>query len=130
MAAETLLLKAVDYALVFLRIREDRSEKERKLQRDFVEAFREALILTRAYIADKRDGRIKEDRNTEKDLSLAWNKVGLIGKDIEPMGDFYAVYFQKSDFWADPKGWKIDNPENVDISLERAEAEAEKFLTN
>lgn len=128
MSTEALLLKAVDYALVFLKIREDRSEKEKKLQRDFVEAFREALILTRAYIADRRDGLFKENRDTEKELSLAWNKVGLIGKDLEPMGDFYAVYFQKSDFWADPKGWEINNPGGVDISLERAELEAEKFL--
>lgn len=128
MATETLLLKAVDYALVFLRVRESRSEKEKKLQKDFVQAFREALLLTRAYIADKRDGLVERDREIEKKLSLAWNQVGLIGKELEPMGDFYPVYFQKSDFWSDPRGWKINNKQNVDISLERAISKAEKFL--
>ena len=99
------------------------------MQRSFVEAFREALILTRSYIADRRDNVIDIDRKKETELSLAWNKVGLCGRDIEPQGDFYAVYFEKSNFWADPRGWELSNFHNVDISLERAEAEASKFLS-
>jgi len=129
MPTEVLMLKAVDYALSLLGIREARSEKEKRLQRSFVEAFREALILTRAYVADRRDGVVNVDREKETELSLAWNKVGLCGRDLEPQGDFYAVYFEKSNFWADPSGWELSNPEDVDISLERAEAEASKFLT-
>ena len=129
MATEVLILEAVNYALTLLGIREARSEKEKKLQRSFVEAFREALILTRAYVADRRDGVTNVDRKKETELSLAWNKTGICGRDLEPQGDFYAVYFEKSNFWADPKGWELSNIKEMDISLERAEKEASKFLT-
>ena len=129
MATEVLILEAVNYALTLLGIREARSEKEKRLQRSFVEAFREALILTRAYIADRREGVTNVDRTKERELSLAWNKTGICGRDLESQGDFYAVYFEKSDFWSDPKGWELSNIKEMDISLERAEKEASKFLT-
>lgn len=129
MAAEVLMFRAIDYALSLLSIRKTRSENEMKLQRNFVEAFREALILTRAYVADKRDGIVSVSREKETELSLAWNKVGLCGRDLEPQGDFYAVYFEKSNFWADPSGWELSNIKDVDISLEKAEAKASNYLT-
>jgi hypothetical protein len=130
MTTEVLLLKAVDYALSLFNYRENCSDKERVLQRSFVEAFRNALIMTRAYIADRRDGVTPVNRDKEIELSLAWNKVGLCGKDLEPMGDFYVVYFEKSNFWADPSGWELDNNDDIDISLKRAEEEAQKFISS
>ena len=95
MATETILLKAVDYTLQLLRIRESRSKQEQEFKRAFIEAFREALLLTRAYLADRRDRIIDRNREKELELSQAWNRVGLCGRDIEPMGDFYVVYFGK-----------------------------------
>ena len=124
-----LMLRAIDYAIDFFRGREARTEKEKQLQRDFVEAFRHALILTRSYIADRRDEVSDKDRNREVQLSQAWNKVGMCGRDLEPQGDFYAVYFEKSNFWADPRGWDLSAKKDLDISLERAEGEASKYLS-
>lgn len=124
-----LMLRAIDYAIGFFRGRKARTEQEKHLQRGFVEAFRHALILTRSYIADRRDKVSEEDRNRELQLSQAWNKVGMCGRDLEPQGDFYAVYFEKSNFWADPRGWDLSEKKDLDVSLERAEAEANKYLS-
>lgn len=123
-----LMLRAIDYAIELFRGREAKTEKEKQLQRNFVEAFRHALILTRSYISDRRDRISEEDRNREVQLSHAWNKVGMCGLDLEPQGDFYAVYFEKSNFWADPRGWDLSEKKDINISLEHAEAEASKYL--
>ena len=130
MTTEMLLLKAVDYTIKLITGREIRSEKKRALQQKFVESFREALIQTRAYLADRRDGVLERDRTKEEKLSLAWNKVGLCGRELEPMDDFYVVYFEKSDYWADPSAWELKNFDDIDISLERAEEKAERFLSS
>jgi hypothetical protein len=123
-----LLMEVVDYALQLLRIRESNSRKEKALQRAFVEAFRDALILTRAYIADRREGVTEVNRERELELSRAWNAVGLCGRDIEPMGDFYAVFFEKSNYWSDPSGWELADTGELDISLENAENEATRIV--
>ncbi|GEM_PF-6807359 len=123
-----LMLSAIDYAIDFFRGRRARTEKEQQLQRDFVEAFREALILTRSYIADRKNDVSDEDRERELALSLAWNKVGMCGRDLEPQGDFYAVYFEKSNFWAEPRAWDLSDKSELDISLKHAESEANKYL--
>lgn len=123
------LLRAVDYAVELFRERDSTSEKKKQLRRDFTEAFRDALILTRSYIADRRDSVSEQDRQREVQLSQAWNKVGICGQALEPQGDFYAVYFEKSDFWADPRGWNLPENEDLDISLERAQSEANKYLS-
>ena len=128
MAAETLILQAIDYTLELLRVRESRSAKEKATKRAFAAEFREAMILTRAYVADRRDGRTSRDRDKEVELSLAWNKVGLRGQELEPQEDFYVVYFEKSDFWSDPSGWELSNEQNLDITLQRAEEEAQSYL--
>lgn len=125
-----LILRAVDYAKSLFVRWEARSEKEKVLQRDFVEALREALILTRAYIADRRDNLAGKSRKKEMQLSAAWNKVGLCGRDLEPQGDFYEVYFKKSDFWADPRGWDLSENKDLDISLAKAETAANTFLNS
>ena len=57
-------------------------------------------------------------------LSRAWNTVGLCGRDIEPMGDFYAVFFEKLNYWADPRGRELAGTGELDISLEQAEQAA------
>lgn len=129
MSGTAILFKEViDYALQFLKIREARSEKEKELQRQFVSAFRNALLLTRAYIADRRDGITGVDREKEVGLSQAWNSVGICGRELEPQGDFYAVYFEKANYWADPNGWEISECKDLDISLEKAETEAARFI--
>ena len=128
MATEMLLLKAVDYTIKFLTGRKIRSEKEKALQDKFVRAFREALIQTRSYIADRREGVVERDRAREENLSLAWNEVGLCGRKLDPYDDFYVVYFKKSDYWADPSQWKLNDTGEIDISLKRAVQEADKYL--
>ncbi|GGB81500.1 hypothetical protein GCM10011352_04060 [Marinobacterium zhoushanense] len=124
----SLMLRAIDYAIDLLRERSARSEKEQLLQRKFVESFREALIQTKAYMADRRDNLPSATRDRELQLSQAWNQVGLCGRDLEPDGDFYEVYFKKSDFWSDPRAWDLSNDKNLDISLEKAEFAANKYL--
>jgi hypothetical protein len=130
MATEMLLPKAVDYTIKLLTRREIRTERERALQQKFIASFREALIQTRAYLADRRDGVVERDRTREEKLSLAWNKVGLCGRELEPMDDFYVVYFEKSNYWADPSAWELQNSDDIDISLERAEEIANRFLSS
>lgn len=71
MTAETLLLKAVDYTLKFLKIREDANEKEKQMKVSALEAFRDAIVLTRSYIADRREGNKDRDRDRELELSRA-----------------------------------------------------------
>jgi hypothetical protein len=127
MSTEMLLLKAVDYTIKLLTGRETRSEKEKVLQQEFIHSFREALIQTRVYLADRRDEVIERDRKREETLSLAWNKVGLCGRKLDPMDDFYVIYFEKSDYWADPSEWKLYNSDEIDISLKRAEEKAKSF---
>ena len=126
MSTLEIAFQTVEYALNYLL---DRRGKEKALQREFVEAFREAIIQTRGYIASRRDEASNSDRDTELKLSRAWNKVGLLGRDIEPQGDFYEVFFRKSDFWSDPRGWNLSDKQKLDISLERAENEANKYLS-
>ena len=129
MVGEIALFKdVIDYGLQFLKIRESRTLKEKELQRAFVKAFRNALIQTRAYIADRRDGVTGINRERELELSQVWNTVGLCGRDLDPMGDFFAVYFEKSNYWADPRGWELSDSKDLDISLERAEVEATHYL--
>ncbi len=123
-----LMLRAIDYGISFFSGRKATSENERQLQRKFVEAFREALILTKGYVADRRNDLIDENREKEMQLSAAWNRAGMCGRELEPQGDFYEVYFMKSDFWADPRGWDLSDNQDLDISLEKAEAEADKYL--
>jgi len=124
-----LMLRAIDYGISFFSGRKARNKEERELQRKFVEAFREALNQTRGYIADRRDNISEVNRAREMQLSASWNKAGLCGRDLEPQGDFYEVYFKKSDFWADPKGWDLSENRELDISLEKAEDEADKYLS-
>ena len=123
-----LLLRAIDYGISFFSGREARNKEDLELQRKFVEAFREALLQTRGYVADRRDNITEENREREMQLSAAWNNTGLRGRDLEPQGDFYEVYFMKSNFWADPRGWDLSENKELDISLEKAEAEADKYL--
>jgi len=66
----------------------------------------------------------------EVGLAQAWNSVGLCGRGLEPVGDFYAVYFQKANYWADPNGWKVSDFNSLDISLETAEVLAARFTKN
>lgn len=116
----------IDYALHYLR---DKTGRQKALRHDFAEAFREALIQTRSYIADRRDEVSERDRKRELELARAWSKVGLLGLDLDPQGDFYEVFFRKSDFWSDPRGWDLSDKGQLDISLERAEAEASRYLS-
>jgi hypothetical protein len=128
MAAETLLLKAVDYALQFLRGREVRSEQERELRTAFLEAFRDALVRTRSCIADQRDGVAERHRATELKLSRAWNQVGIRVQSLPGGEELNQLYFAKADYWSDPSQWEHCELSKVDISLERAESEAKKLL--
>lgn len=62
----------------------------------------------------------------EMQLSTSWNNAGMCGRDLEPQDDFYEMYFMRSDFWTDLRGWDLSANKELDISLEKAEGD--KYL--
>lgn len=130
MAAETLLLKAIDYTLKFLQLREERDAQEQQKVDDVLESFREALIITRAYLADCRNGVSERDRAKEVELSKAWNEVGLKVRNIgtPDAEELYQIFFEKADYWSDPESWQRNTDGEIDISLSRVEQEIDKLL--
>ena len=130
MAAETLLLKAVDYTLKFLQLREERDAQEQQKIDEVLESFRDALIITRAYLADCREGVSERDRSKEVELSKAWNSVGLKVRNIgsPDAEELYQIFFEKADYWSDPESWQRNTEGEIDISLSRIEEEVRKLL--
>jgi hypothetical protein len=126
---ETLILRGVDYILQLLRIREDRDEKKKQRERVSLEAFRNSIVMTRAYLADMRNDRITRDRNREAAISQAWNTVGLKVRDIgtPEAHNIFQVFFEKADYWSDPEGW--EKKAGIDISLKRVEDEINQILS-
>lgn len=149
MTPESMLLKAVDYTLQFLKIRENADEKEKQLKFAALEAFREAVVVTRSYIAERRDHCFYKNglekngtenhgspktRDTEKELELsrAWNSVGVsIAKfGSKESGELHDICFGKADYWSDPSDWKENREGEIDISLDRVSKEISRLLEN
>ena len=130
MAAEALLLKAVDYTLDFLKIRESRSEKEKELKFSALRLFRIAILSTRSYLADRRDHITDRNREKEAELSKAWNDVAIEIKKIETdqAQELYRVCFRKADYWSDPTSWETNKTDDIDISLKRVDRELSELL--
>lgn len=128
---EALLLKGVDYILQLLKIREDRDEQRKQRESEALQAFRNAILLTRSYLADRRDRRTPRDRQKEVTLFQAWNTVGLKVREIgtPKAHEIYQIFFEKADYWSDPKGWEDEQTgKEIDISLERVENDINQIL--
>lgn len=130
MAAETLLLKAVDYTLKFLQLKQEKDAQNQLQLNAVLESFREALIITRAYLADCRNGVSERDRAKEIELSKAWNEVGLKVRNIgtSDAEELYQIFFEKADYWSDPESWQRNTEGEIDISLSRVEQEINELL--
>ncbi len=130
MAAETLLLKAVEYIWDFFKGRKNENEKEKKLKDSALEAFRDAVVVTRAYIADRRDGITERDRKKEQELSKAWNAVGIRLNKIktDEAKELHRICFNKADYWSDPARWKNNKEGEIDISLSKVNRSISQLL--
>ena len=128
MTEVAMMLKAVDYMVQLLKGREAISAKDHENRVAFAKVFRDALVQTRAYIADQRDGIIERDRNRERELSQAWNLVGIKAQDVPGGDELNDLYYGKADYWSDPTGWEKSELSGIDISLERAESEAKNLM--
>ena len=91
--------------------RQQRSDAEAKA----IDAILLAANETRAYIADIRDGKQTEDRNTEKGLAKLWRSAHTAMVPINyELADRCLI---KADCWSDPKLFDDDRYSNIPLDL-------------
>jgi hypothetical protein len=94
-----------------------KQQEQKKIVDDAKVAVELATNHTRHYIASRRIG--QRDRNTERELSDEWVKVGkcLQKIDIPEAHELHTICFIKARYWSDIDGWDDSYAEGKDIRL-------------
>jgi pimeloyl-ACP methyl ester carboxylesterase len=80
---------------------------------DAISALQEALLETRAYVTNRREG-LDRDAAIESRLSRAWSDAGTAVRPYDT--ELAGLCYVKGQGWADPKLW--DDPRFVDLPTE------------
>jgi hypothetical protein len=96
-------------------IRNDKKIKEESF-RKVIKSLSIAVLDTRRYLAEVGDERIKYDPAKEEAIMLLWHEASL---DLQPLNPHLAERcFDKSQFWADPRGFTDNEIDKYNINLD------------